>query len=491
VTQFFAILKDSFREAVDGFVIYLMLGMSALLIIAVASISYTPDAPGDGLERAMQQQFNIIYPDRGASKLPTSVRDPKHFRAINYRVSEGTKNADGSVSFKLRIDPSVGTMTTTSVDETGKNTTVTKPSVEPDAIDLFRYAVYTWKSSPGPKLSDVAPEERRTGRNRGPEITPVLPPRPDPDSLRAVTDDEMVAFLKNQCVLYLDVKESDVTIRRVPDPMGEPYYAFEVGIKSVSGARGWPHGVQLLFGAVPPITGVPLGSATKFIQDQIVNGIGALVALCLSVVITAFFIPNMMRKGSIDLLVSKPIGRVQLLVYKYVGGLTFIFLVSAFTIGGVWLVMAARSGMWDPSFLLVIFALTFTFAILYAVSTVVAVYTRSAIASILVTFGFMFVMWLIGLTKTFFDANKVVQEVNLPEWSYTLVDTLNNCLPRYKDLDKLTTKLITDTNQPEGLARLQGVLIEYPSWGGAIGVSLAFIAVMLALASWRFVKRDY
>src|SRR5262249_35928255 len=134
----------------------------------------------------------------------------------------------------------------------------------------FRYAVYAWKSPPGPKLRDVAPEERRTGRNRGPEITPVLPPRPDPDSLRAVTDDEMVAFLKNQCVLYLDVKESDVTIRRVPDPMGEPYYAFEVGIKSVSGARGWPHGVQLLFGAVPPITGVPLGSATKFIQDQIV-----------------------------------------------------------------------------------------------------------------------------------------------------------------------------------------------------------------------------
>src|SRR5207248_2187452 len=131
-----------------------------------------------------------------------------------------------------------------------------------------------------------------------------------------------------------------------------------------------------------------------FIQDQIVNGIGALVALCLSVVITAFFIPNLMRKGSIDLLVSKPIGRVQLLVYKYVGGLTFIFLVSVFTIGGVWLVMAARSGMWDPSFLFVIFALTFTFAILYAVSTAVAVYTRSAIASILVTFAFMFVMWL-------------------------------------------------------------------------------------------------
>ena len=440
----------------------------------------------------MRQEFNIVYPDRGAIPLPTAVADPKRgYNPVSYRVGDGDKKADGSVSFKLRIDPNVGTMSTSTVDKDGKSTTVTKPSVDPDAIDLFRYAVLAWKSPPGPKLRDVAPDERKPGRNRGPELTPVLPPRPDPAALRAVTDDEMTAFLTNQCVLFLDVKAADVSVKRVPDEAGEPYYSFDVSIRSVSGARGWPHGVQLLFGAVPPIRGVPLGSALKFIQDQIVNGIGALVALCLSVVVTAFFIPNLLRKGSIDLLISKPIGRVQLLVYKYVGGLTFIFLVSAVTVGGVWLVMAARSGMWDPSFLFVIFALTFTFAILYAVSAAVAVYTRSAIAAILVTFGFMFVMWVIGLAKTFFDANKVVQEVNLPEWSYTLVDALNNCLPRYKDLDKLTTKLITDTNQPEGMARLQGALIEYPSWTGAVGVSLIFIAVMLALASWRFVKRDY
>jgi ABC-type transport system involved in multi-copper enzyme maturation permease subunit len=227
-----------------------------------------------------------------------------------------------------------------------------------------------------------------------------------------------------------------------------------------------------------------------FIQDFIVNGLGAAVTLIISVVITAFFIPNMLRKGSIDLLISKPIGRVQLLVYKYIGGLTFIFLLSSFTIGGVWLVMALRSGSWDPTFLLVIPVLTFTFAILYSVSTAVAVYTRSAIAAILVSIAFMFAMYLIGQAKSFFDANKVLNQFDLPEWSYTLVDTLNNILPRYKDLDKLTTKLIVDGVMPVGDARLSGLLVEYPSWGGTIGVSLAFIAIMLTLASLRLVKRD-
>jgi ABC-type transport system involved in multi-copper enzyme maturation permease subunit len=234
-----------------------------------------------------------------------------------------------------------------------------------------------------------------------------------------------------------------------------------------------------------------LGQALKVIQDNIVNGIGAAVTLMLSVVITAFFVPNLLRKGSVDLLISKPIGRSTLLIYKYVGGLTFIFLVSCFTIGGVWLVMALRSGSWNPSFLLVIPALTFTFAILYSVSTLVAVYTRSAIAAILITLGFMLFLYIFGQVKSFFDMNKVVQITELPDWSYTLVDGLNNILPRYKDLDRLTTKLVVDSTLTTGESRLQGLFIDYPSWTGTIGVSLAFIAVMLGLSCWRFSKRDY
>jgi ABC-type transport system involved in multi-copper enzyme maturation permease subunit len=280
------------------------------------------------------------------------------------------------------------------------------------------------------------------------------------------------------------------SVRRKPG-VPEPEYKFDVEVKGISGARGWPHSVHVFFGAVPPLKGVPLGQALYLVQDKIVNGIGAAVTLMLSVVITAFFIPNLLRKGSVDLLISKPIGRAQLLVYKYVGGLTFIFILSAVTIGGVWLVMAARSGNWDPSFLLTIPALTFTFAILYAVSAVVAVFTRSAIAAILVTLGFMLFLYLFGQVKTFFDANKVIQVAELPEWAYTLVDSLNNVLPRYKDLDKLTTKLVIDSTLTLGDARMGSLLTEYPSWGGALGVSVAFIAVMLALSCWRFSRRDY
>ena len=47
------------------------------------------------------------------------------------------------------------------------------------------------------------------------------------------------------------------------------------------------------------------------------------------------------------------------------------------TVGGIWFVLALRSGYWDPSFLLLIPILTFTFGILYAFSTLVAVFTAA------------------------------------------------------------------------------------------------------------------
>src|SRR5436189_298975 len=83
--------------------------------------------------------------------------------------------------------------------------------------------------------------------------------------------------------------------------------------------------------------------------------------------ITAFFIPEMLRKGTIDMLLAKPIHRATLLVCKDVGGLTFVLLSSAIAIGGVWLVLGLRSGIWSPQFLLVIPITTFFFAILYSV----------------------------------------------------------------------------------------------------------------------------
>src|SRR5579859_4348094 len=72
----------------------------------------------------------------------------------------------------------------------------------------------------------------------------------------------------------------------------------------------WSHRFNLLFGAYKiDELAIPLGTLVFVIENYVVGYSGAAVAMLISTIITAFFIPNMLRKGTIDLLVSKPISR--------------------------------------------------------------------------------------------------------------------------------------------------------------------------------------
>src|SRR5205807_6715264 len=137
----------------------------------------------------------------------------------------------------------------------------------------------------------------------------------------------------------------------------------------------WPHQPSLFFGAVPLTSAAqfPLGLQIWFIEDRLVNAWGGWVAIIVSIVLTAFFIPNMLRKGTVDLLLVKPIHRSTLLVYKYIGGLVFMFLNTAFVVAGIWLILGLRTGIWGPGFLASTGVLTFQFALYDAISTLVDV----------------------------------------------------------------------------------------------------------------------
>ena len=480
--QFFAILKDSFREAVDGFVIYVMLALALFMVILVASISFAPDTPDKALPQVLSR-FYIIFPDKGKSAAPTGVPS----RLLEYSVSKSELGGDGVVRFTLEAKGKTNERDRPKGDEPGAR------GENPFAqADPFRYSVLAWAKPPGEKVKNPFGQNQKKRSSDEKTLELVMPPEATPADLKTVTDEQMIGFLKSQFSLFVGISESNVTAtRRTDEGLAEPNYRFDVELKGATTARGWPQTLRIFFNQVTVGSGLKLGETVNALQDYLVGWVGGSVTLIISVIITAFFIPNMLRKGSVDLLISKPIGRSQLLVYKYIGGLTFIFLITSFTVGLVWVVLSARAGYWDPTFLIMIPSLTFSFAILYSVSTAAAVFTRSAIAAILITIAFMFFLYGVGKAKVFADWNKVIQIAEVPNWLYNLIDFFHAILPRYKDLDRLTEKLLAETNYPEGDARLNGIgLVEYPSWGGALGVSLLFIAVMLGLSCWKFRKRD-
>src|SRR5262249_20321287 len=199
-------------------------------------------------------------------------------------------------------------------------------------------------------------------------------------------------------------------------------------------------------GALEVPTGTPLGFQLHFIESGLVIGLGGWVAILVSVIITAFFIPNMLRKGTIDPLLVKPIRRWELLLYKYVGGLTFIFLNTAIAIGGGWVALGLRSGIWAVGFLAPVLLPISFFFIFYSVATLFGVLTQSPIAAILLTCGIWFVLFVVGIGYQFVEvrrireeklARKEKREPREEAWFPNAVRAVHFVLPRTSDLGVL------------------------------------------------------
>ncbi|MCX7702373.1 MAG: hypothetical protein N2039_15975, partial [Gemmataceae bacterium] len=80
--KFLAILHDSFREAVDGWVIYVTLGLSTLFIGLIACIGYQP-VPAEKAYRSIVGTFRGVYGDRNRSAV-----QQRFLRGVSFDVAE-------------------------------------------------------------------------------------------------------------------------------------------------------------------------------------------------------------------------------------------------------------------------------------------------------------------------------------------------------------------------------------------------------------------
>ena len=132
-----------------------------------------------------------------------------------------------------------------------------------------------------------------------------------------------------------------------------------------------------------------------FLQLGIAFWLSWLVTI-LALVTTAGIIPEFISSGSIDLALSKPIGRVRLFLTKYATGLLFVGLqVTVFTLAS-FLVLGLRAGAWEPSLLLAIPVVVIFFSYLYAICVLIGLLTRSTMAALLLTLLVWFVFFALN-----------------------------------------------------------------------------------------------
>ena len=111
----------------------------------------------------------------------------------------------------------------------------------------------------------------------------------------------------------------------------------------------------------------------------------AWAAIILALVSTAGMIPELISDGSIDLYLSKPLGRVRLLLTKYVLGLTFVALQTVCFCVAAFLVIGIRGGVWEPGLFWAVPLVTLLYSFLFSIAALVGLLTGSTVAAILVT----------------------------------------------------------------------------------------------------------
>jgi ABC-type transport system involved in multi-copper enzyme maturation permease subunit len=491
--KFLAMLKDSLREAIDSKVFYVMVGLSLFLTLLAFSVGFTP-APG---ARQVVEEYATLPLNNDAADLERAQtmqqlfrRRPVQFSVDSVEPLDGeTDGPDGRYRVKLtaRFNTAEG------AEKAEKN---------PEELQSF--------------------VRQRFGLIEGARMM-------EASEIQLLGWEGFKLPVAN---LNLGGRSCRMEVLTSP---------------TAATARFWPTKITLLFGAMPLWPGSPpLYRELYVLENVIVGFFGSTIAVLVSIVITAFFIPNMLRKGSVDLLLVKPISRPVLLLYKFVGGLTFIFLNTAVAVIGIWLALGVRSGVWAMSFLISIFVLTFFFAILYSASTFFGVITRSPIASILLTCATWFLLFIVGLLhNTVFETLRAVsktaqalheklgdegmkalsggddkdepgrprggprpEDLRFEEnWFSRSIAVMHAVLPRTNDLSDLTSRRLrhdlafgeftqSDTENVPTAELPGGISLPQPEskpppFFEVLGVSSAFIAVLLGLSCWRFSVKDY
>lgn len=183
------------------------------------------------------------------------------------------------------------------------------------------------------------------------------------------------------------------------------------------------------------------------------------------------FIPSMLEKGTIDLLLSKPVSRAQIILAKFLGGVSLIFFSLVYLIGFVWLILSAKSGFWHVPFLYSILWLTLSFAIIYSLIILIGLVSQSTILSIIISLFLVFIV-----CPVLYHRETLIFSLVNNNAAQFIVNFFYYVLPKPSDINKITTDIITGSPVESYMPVISSVL---------------FMLAALSASIFYFKKKDY
>ena len=184
---------------------------------------------------------------------------------------------------------------------------------------------------------------------------------------------------------------------------------------------------------------------------------------------TAWLIPAFLKKGRIELSLSKPISRLSLLTQKYLSLYLVSILILTIVSIIVWVVLSFRLDNFDTGIFVSLTAGYIEFFVIFSIIFAFGVITRSGAFALM---AYFLVKIVSGLLASREMAYNFVEEGTL---TYFL-DTLYHILPKFKDMNKSLMAFIAD----------DPFIDYYPIWS-----TLLFAILLYSITAWVFQKRDY
>jgi len=200
------------------------------------------------------------------------------------------------------------------------------------------------------------------------------------------------------------------------------------------------------------------------------------VGTFLAIFATAHLVPRLMEKGTVDLYLSRPVGRVPLLLSRYLGGVLLSASNLVYLLGSMWLLVVWKTHLVHPRFFLAAGLILFGIAALLAFAFLVGTMTSSTAVSIMATFAVFF------LSIVLYNLHGHLA-IFSSEWTARLVDGLYWAFPKTVEIGRAVVGLVNGDNGP---IRDRGALTLAPFLSTGL-----FGLVSLTLACLRFRRKDF
>jgi len=216
-------------------------------------------------------------------------------------------------------------------------------------------------------------------------------------------------------------------------------------------------------------------SAVIYYESGVVSKIPMFMVTAFYLIIVSSFIPSMLQKGHIDLLLSKPISRTKIIAGHLLAGVIFAFLSSLFLFGIVWVIVSFKTGVWHIPFLYSVFWFTFIFLVLYSFMILTGLLTKNTVLNIIINLILFFPLsWIFYILTVV--TKKGEQFFSIGGVTGFVIKFFYYIFPKPWDLADICESVI----KQEQIASYQPII-----------TSLLFIGIMLSLSIWYFNKKDY